>query len=176
MTNINNNPTSSRVSLQTSVARQTPNTQFGNVLATGAGHAVTTLGSAASFAAPYVPGGAIVSAAVSSMGAVGSSLKNSGGSSLASTSSNATSSSPGSQSLTQNSSAFSAVEKSAAGGDSQAQMMMATKEMQEMNMSFNLQYLGIQQKMQTESRQFTLLSNIMKTKHDTAKNSISNVR
>lgn len=178
MTNINNNPTSSRVSLQTSVARQTPNTQFGNVLATGAGHAVTTLGSAASFAAPYVPGGAIVSAAVSSMGAVGSSLKNSGGSqtSLGSTSSTATSSSPGSQSLTQNSSAFSAVEKSAAGGDSQAQMMMATKEMQEMNMSFNLQYLGIQQKMQTESRQFTLLSNIMKTKHDTAKNSISNVR
>ena len=27
-----------------------------------------------------------------------------------------------------------------------------------------------------ESRRFTLLSNIMKTKHDTAKNSISNVR
>jgi hypothetical protein len=45
-----------------------------------------------------------------------------------------------------------------------------------MNMSFNMQYLQLQQKMQDESRRFTLLSNIMKTRHDTAKNSISNVR
>ena len=45
-----------------------------------------------------------------------------------------------------------------------------------MNQSFNMQYLGLQQQMQDESRQFTLLSNIMKTKHDTAKNSISNLR
>ena len=58
----------------------------------------------------------------------------------------------------------------------QAQLMMATREMQEMNMSFNLQYLMMQQKMQGENRQFTLMSNIMKTKHDTAKNAISNVR
>ena len=50
------------------------------------------------------------------------------------------------------------------------------KQMQEMNMSFNMQYLQLQQKMQDESRRFTLISNIMKTKHDTAKNSISNIR
>ena len=62
------------------------------------------------------------------------------------------------------------------GGDSQAQMMMATREMQEMNMSFNLQYLALHQKMQSDNRQFTLMSNIMKTKHDTAKNAINNVR
>jgi len=48
--------------------------------------------------------------------------------------------------------------------------------MQKANRSFNLQYLALQQKMQDESRRFTLLSNIMKTKHDTAKNSISNIR
>ncbi len=46
----------------------------------------------------------------------------------------------------------------------------------EMNQSFNMQYLGLQQQMQDESRRFTMLSNIMKTKHDTAKNSISNLR
>lgn len=46
----------------------------------------------------------------------------------------------------------------------------------EMQMSFNMQYLGLQQKMQDESRRFTLLSNVMKTKHDTVKNSINNVR
>ena len=59
---------------------------------------------------------------------------------------------------------------------SQAQIMEATKQMQEAQMSFNLQYLQLQQAMQNENRQFTAVSNIMKTKHDTVKNSISNVR
>ena len=48
--------------------------------------------------------------------------------------------------------------------------------LQEENQSFNLQYLQLQQWMQDENRQFALQSNIMKTKHDTAKNSISNLR
>ena len=52
----------------------------------------------------------------------------------------------------------------------------ASRQMQELQMSFNLQYLQLQSKMQNENRRFTLLSNVMKTKHDTVKNSISNVR
>jgi seryl-tRNA synthetase len=60
--------------------------------------------------------------------------------------------------------------------DSEAQLRDAWKQLQEMSMSFNLQYLALQQKMQDESRRFTLISNIMKTKHDTVKNSISNIR
>ena len=59
------------------------------------------------------------------------------------------------------------------GGDSAATEMDAT---QQMDPSFNLQYLQLQQKMQADNRQFTLMSNIMKTKHDTAKNAINNVR
>ena len=55
-------------------------------------------------------------------------------------------------------------------------MMGEMRQMQELNMSFNMQYLGLQQKMQADNRQFTTLSNIMKTKHDTAKNAINNVR
>ena len=69
-----------------------------------------------------------------------------------------------------------AVASAAGGGDSSTQLMQATREMQELNMSFNMQYLQLQQKMQQDNRQFTMLSNIMKTKHDTAKNAISNVR
>jgi hypothetical protein len=46
----------------------------------------------------------------------------------------------------------------------------------EMSQSFNLQYLQLQNDLQQESRQFTLVSNIMKNKHDTAKNSINNLR
>lgn len=64
----------------------------------------------------------------------------------------------------------------AAGGSSQTELMNATKEMQDTQMSFNLQYLQLQSQMQNENRSYTAISNIMKTKHDTVKNSISNVR
>ena len=55
-------------------------------------------------------------------------------------------------------------------------LLAATKQMQETQMSFNLQYLQLQSQMQTENRSYTAISNIMKTKHDTVKNSISNIR
>jgi len=64
----------------------------------------------------------------------------------------------------------------AASGSSETGPMHTTKSMQETQMSFNLQYLQLQSQMQSESRAFTAISNIMKTKHDTVKNSISNVR
>ena len=65
---------------------------------------------------------------------------------------------------------------SAADGGGQDQLLNATKAMQETQMSFNLQYLQLQNSMQNENRQYTAVSNIMKTKHDTVKNSISNIR
>lgn len=61
-------------------------------------------------------------------------------------------------------------------GNSQNQLLNATKQMQETQMSFNLQYLQLQSQMQHENRSYTAISNIMKTKHETVKNSISNVR
>lgn len=64
----------------------------------------------------------------------------------------------------------------AAGGSAQNQLLQATKQMQETQMSFNLQYLQLQRQMQDENRSYTAVSKIMKTKHDTVKNSISNVR
>ena len=64
----------------------------------------------------------------------------------------------------------------AAGYSSQDRLLAATKQMQETQMSFNLQYLQLQSQMQHENRSYTAVSNIMKTKHDTVKNSISNIR
>src|SRR5687767_5633829 len=58
----------------------------------------------------------------------------------------------------------------------QTQLSQATKQTQEIQMSFNLQYLQLQSQMQNKNRQFTMVSNIMKTKHETVKNSISNIR
>ncbi len=55
-------------------------------------------------------------------------------------------------------------------------LMNTTNSMQEMQIRFNLQYLQLQSQMQNENRSYTTISNIMKTKHDTVKNSISNTR
>jgi hypothetical protein len=65
---------------------------------------------------------------------------------------------------------------SEAGSGSQEQLQAAAKQMQLPQMSFNLQYLQLQSQMQNENRSYTAVSNIMKTKHDTVKNSISNIR
>jgi hypothetical protein len=54
--------------------------------------------------------------------------------------------------------------------------VVAQKQMKEMNQSFDMQYLDLQRQMQDDSLRFTLVSNIMKNKHDTAKNSINNLR
>jgi len=52
----------------------------------------------------------------------------------------------------------------------------AVRRLQEMSQSFNMQYLMLQNKISHENRQFSMVSNIMKTTHDTAKNSINNIR
>ena len=52
----------------------------------------------------------------------------------------------------------------------------ASYKLMEMNQDFNLQYLNLQESMQAESRQYTAMSNVSKTKTDTAKNSLSNVK
>jgi hypothetical protein len=57
--------------------------------------------------------------------------------------------------------------------NAQARAPDAAPLLQEIQMSFNIQLL---QTMQSENRSYTAVSNIMKTKHDTVKNSISNVR
>ena len=56
------------------------------------------------------------------------------------------------------------------------QLVEAARQLQETQMSFSRQYLQLQNQMQNENRQFTMVSNIMKTRHDTAKNAISNIR
>jgi hypothetical protein len=61
-------------------------------------------------------------------------------------------------------------------GDSPAWLDKATKAIQETQGFFNLEQLQLLSRMQRENRAYTAVSNLMKTKHDTVKNSISNVR
>jgi hypothetical protein len=50
------------------------------------------------------------------------------------------------------------------------------RHMGEMNQSFSMQYIQLQQKIQSESREYNLMSNIMKSRHEAAKNAINNIR
>ncbi|QGZ94224.1 hypothetical protein [Terricaulis silvestris] len=61
-------------------------------------------------------------------------------------------------------------------GENVAGLETELARMQEQSMSFSMQYLALQEKMQNESRQYALVAAVMRTKHDTVRNSISNVR
>jgi hypothetical protein len=54
--------------------------------------------------------------------------------------------------------------------------MSATQQMQETQMSFNLQYLMFQEQMQNDSREYTCLSNVMKCRYETNKGILANLR
>lgn len=64
----------------------------------------------------------------------------------------------------------------ASSGSATDASIAASYNLMEMNQDFNLQYLNLQESMQAESRQYTAMSNVSKTKSDTAKNSLSNVK
>ncbi|MEQ8278292.1 MAG: hypothetical protein RMA76_37960 [Deltaproteobacteria bacterium] len=204
-----------RLSTVATTTRQTPKTDFGSVMRNGLIRTGQVVTEGLRVAAPFIPGGAIVSAALaganSAAGMAGPSYARSGGggggaygssvSGLASVGGNGpgvssggagTSSgvlglpgqSPGlSTNLSASPSNFAgaastqAVAGAGAGStDAFNQMMSATRQMSEFQASFNLQYLQLQQKIQIDTRQFNLISNIMKTKHDAAKNALNNVR
>jgi hypothetical protein len=129
-----------------------------NGVATGAGAAA----GAATVAAPFVPGGSVISAAVNG-GAQAAGFGGGG---------NAVNDIPGNGPGV----GGGAGGATASTGNAQQDMMNQTKQMQEMQMSFSMQYLSLQEKMQNENRQYTTVSNVLKTKHDTVKNSINNVR
>lgn len=204
--------TSLRLSTVATTTRQTPKTDFGSVMRTGLMKAGNVVVDGLQVAAPFVPGGAIVSAALAgansaagmagpsyaaSPGGIGSSSSaltaggagpaGGGGASVGNYGANGALAVPGarpglSTNLAQPASGFSGGSSGAVAGagngsgDAFNQMMAATRQMSEFQASFNLQYLQLQEKIQTDTRQFNLISNIMKTKHDAAKNALNNVR
>jgi hypothetical protein len=112
--------------------------------ASGVAHGVATT---VELAAPYVPAGTVLSAAVRS--AVRTPA--------------AAVASPG-------------PDGGAAGGTSaEGDVLAATRTLQQEARTANLQYLQLQEGMQRESREYTALSNVMKVKHDSAKAAIGNI-
>jgi hypothetical protein len=106
---------------------------------------------AVELAAPYVPGGTILAAAIRTA-ASGGGLR--AGATLAEAGAQ-----PG----------------AGDGAASEGDLLAATRTLQQEARTFNLQYLQLQEHMQRESREFTAVSNVMKVKHDSAKSAINNI-
>ena len=101
-------------------------------------------------AAPYVPGGTVLSAAVRSAP------------------------SPRARSIGAGSGADRGTSGTGA-ASGEGDVLEATRALQQEARTFNLQYIQLQESMQRESREFTALSNVMKVKHDSAKSAINNI-
>ena len=73
--------------------------------------------------------------------------------------------------------------KQAAGGNAQAGAQPGAGrddidkmwEMQKDNQAYNMEYMQLQQQLQSDNRSFSTLSNLMKVRHDTAKSAINNM-
>lgn len=128
--------------------RKTEPGRFGAALRTAAAGVAQGIAASVELAAPFVPGGTVLSGAVRSAAAT----------------------------LVPRGRTGSAATATAAGGASgEGDVLAATRALQQESQSFNLQYLQLQENMQRESREFTALSNVMKVKHDSAKSAINNI-
>ena len=154
-----------RISRNVSVERQTPKSEFANRLKVG----VEAAAGALAAVAPYVPGGPIVSAAVSAIATL---------SQLASGPATSQSGVPGMGGPINTtlgaagpnlSNALSGAGVSA-GSSSTINQSLAGMQ------ADNLKMMEVQIAMQRENTVFSTLSNILKVRHDTQKNSIGNIR
>jgi hypothetical protein len=124
--------------------------RFGTALRAAAAGVANGVAATVELAAPYVPGGTVLSGALRS---AATSVRGRG----------AFGPDPGT--------AAGAAGRAGGEGDT----LEATRALQQEAQSFNLQYLQLQEAMQRESREFQALSNVMKVKHDSAKAAINNI-
>ena len=146
------------MSITPTVARQTPNTDFGTVFVNTAQQVVRT---GAGVVASLMPGSPMVSAAVASVGSVVST---------------AASSVRGASAVSGPGGGAGSVGGGTTGQGEQWDLLAAQKEMQAEGAKMNLAYMELQNQMQAESRAHNAISNIMKVRHDSAKAAINNIR
>ena len=169
-----------RISMNVTVNKQTQGSTFGEKVSQGLHAAGGALAQGASLLGGALPGGAVISAAVSSVGnlAGGGGGGGAAGASYAAT--GVVGFSGGAGGAAVGGSPISVGGGSAAGPNLTAGA--GTNGMGGMNNSIadmsaqNNQMLQVQIAMQRENTMFSSISNVLKTKHDTAKNSVGNIR
>ena len=188
---IDNTP--ARLSTNMTIERQTPKRDFGDRMKAGLETAGGMLQNGASVVGGLVPGGAILSAAVASVSQLGGHSTPSGGAAGAAYSAtgvvniggsnggvnttigagggNPTTSMPGMGSTVggqPNSLGSTGGSSGGAVGQMNSDLVQAQSD--------NAKLLQVQMSMQRENQVFTSVSNVLKTRHDTVKNSIGNIR
>jgi hypothetical protein len=168
----NDTGTPVRMSTNRSVERQTPKTDFGSRVRAGAEAVAGALAAGAAAVAPFVPGGAILSAAASSMAGLsqlGSGAVASHYSAMPGTGAGLnTTLGPAGVNV---GNALGAIGVNP-GGPTSSTINQSLTGMQ----ADNLKMMEIQIAMQRENTVFSTLSNILKVRHDTQKNSVGNIR
>ncbi|MBZ4417186.1 hypothetical protein [Myxococcus sp. RHSTA-1-4] len=177
-----------RLSTNLTTARQTPNTGFGARLQSGLNNAAGAVGAGVGAVAGMIPGGQIVSAAVSSMhtfsstsgsgmagapyaGVMGTAVAPMGGGTGSMVSGSVGVSVGGGVGGSIVGTPTAGTGANASPTDTVNGSFSLTKMAEE-----NSKLLNLQAAIQQESQTFTAISNVMKSRHDTIKNSISNVR
>jgi hypothetical protein len=164
-----------RMSTNMTTARVTPDTSFAARVQSGVGTAANVVAGGVGMAANLVPGGSVVSAAVSSLttfsgssgsGAapyVGAALSSGG---VPSNTTVGTGGIPGGS--TGGTGSVNVGGNSNVGGEFNNEMQSMFAEQKKL--------LGVQISMQKENQVFSTISNVLKTRHDTSKNAIGNIR
>jgi hypothetical protein len=182
-------PTPARISTNLSIERQTPKTDFGTRVKAGLDTAAGAVANGAALVGNFVPGGAIVSAAVSSVTNLTNNATPGGGSGAVSSHYAATGvvnvgggAPSGGVNTTVGGGTTGAgtmpgigsnlVTGGGNGGGTLGQMNSDLVTAQQENAKL----IQVQMSLQRENQVFSTVSNVLKTRHDTVKNTISNVR
>ncbi len=177
-----------RMSTNLTVGRQTPKSDFGDRVKAGLDNAAGAVATGAAVAAPFVPGGAIVSAAVSSV----SNMSSQGGvstqySAATGIAAPAGGGAPGAINTTVGGGSPGVGSVPVAGGTTGGTASILPGNISggttagfasdlDMMRKTNLELMSAQMAMQKENQVFTTVSNVLKVRHDTVKNTIQNVR
>ncbi|GHG97753.1 hypothetical protein [Comamonas sp. JC664] len=176
-----------RLSTNVTTARQTPDTGFGARLHNGLNSAASAVGTGVGAMAGMVPGGQIVSAAVSSMHTFSSTGGSGMGAPYAGVMNTAVGGTLGGAVAPAGGGIGGGLGGGAVAGSGSplglgAQGNGSTTDIVNGNFSLNKmaeensKLLNLQAAIQQESQTFTAISNVMKSRNDTIKNSIGNVR
>ncbi len=153
---------SNRISLTPTVARQTPKNEFGNVLK----NALQTAANAGGALLGAMPGGGVISAAVSNVTALASSGGNTAQGSLAAT--GVTTVGGGGNAMGGATAQAMATSPNGVPGELTGMIGQMRAEADRSTM--------MQMQMQQESREYNTISNVLKVRHDSAKSAINNIR
>jgi hypothetical protein len=167
---------SNRLSTNVTVGRQSQGVNFGERVSAGLQNTGSAIASGAAMVGGALPGGSIISAAVSSVSNLsGGSRGGSASSAYAATgalSVGGTTSVGASGGVSTGTTATSA---NLSGGASSSYTGTANTDLAAMTQQ-NAEMMKVQMAVQQENQMFSSVSNVLKTKHDTVKNTISNVR